>query len=83
MRTKTMKKMKKIKVILEVILDIPEKMELGVDVNDIPYYFIATDGLELHPNLGFDVSYEKEMARPSDEGCEVLEVNTKIEELNA
>jgi|APGre2960657404_1045060.scaffolds.fasta_scaffold85559_2 hypothetical protein len=81
-----MKKMKKIKVILEVILDIPEKMELGVDVNDIPYYFIATDGmarpLELHPNLGFDVSYEKEMARPSDEGCEVLEVNTKIEELN-
>jgi hypothetical protein len=72
--------MKRIKVTLEVVVDIPEEMELGVDVNDIPYYLISKDGLELHPSLGFDVANDNKLSNPSDEGCEVVSVYTKIED---
>lgn len=74
--------MKRIKVTLEVVLDIPEEMELGVDVNDIPYYLIPKDGLELHPSLGFDLVNGK-LSMPIQStwwDCEEVSVYTKIED---
>jgi len=72
--------LKRIKVTIEAILEIPEEMELGVDVNDIPYCLISKDDLELHPNLGFEDWDNNKLSNPADEGCEVVSVYTKIED---
>jgi hypothetical protein len=77
MRTKTMKK---IKVILEATLEVPDNVKMGVDMFNIPYYLTMND-LELFPYIAFDDSGV--LTSTKDYNCEVLEIDTKIEELNA
>ena len=77
MRTKTMKK---IKVVIETTLGFPDDIELRMNKNNIPCYIKMND-LNLYPIIKFDGM--SELAYLSDYDIKVLEIDTKIEELNS
>ncbi len=67
--------MKKIKVILEATLEVPDNVKMGVDMFNIPYYLTMND-LELFPYIAFDENGV--LTSTKDYNCEVLEIDTKI-----
>ena len=72
--------MKKIKVVIETTLGFPDDIELGMNKNGIPCCIKMND-LNLYPIIKFDGM--DELAYLSDYDIKVLEIDTKIEELNA
>ena len=72
--------MKKIKVVIEATLGFPDDIELGMNKNGIPYC-IKMKYQNLYPIIKFDGM--DELAYLSDYDIKVLEIDTKIEELNS
>jgi hypothetical protein len=72
--------MKQIKVVIEATLGFPDDIELRMNKNNILCYIKMND-LKLYPIIKFDGM--DELAYLSDYDIKMLEIDTKIEELNA
>ena len=70
--------MKTIKITLQAEVEIQDCVELGEDLSGLPYYLIM-NSLELHPTISFDANGE--LSNPADYNCEVVSLNTIIEEI--
>jgi hypothetical protein len=70
--------MKTIKITLQAEVEVPDYVELGEDHSGLPYYLIM-NSLEIHPALSFDA--HGELSSPDDFNCEVVSLNTLIEEI--
>ena len=70
--------MKTIKITLQAEVEVPDHVELGEDQTGLSYYLIM-NSLELHPALSFDANGE--CWNPADFNCEVVSLNTIIEEI--
>jgi hypothetical protein len=70
--------MKTIKITLQAEVEVPDHVELGEDHSGLPYYLIM-NSLEIHPSLSFDANGE--LSSPDDFNCEVVSLNTLIEEI--